>query len=290
MFQSFSSNFIWTLTLLILFPKQIYLTTLGVLSSGLVKVDSNVPFKLLPTGRTDAGLALYRVLDGGEGLPAGDWRHTWHRHRSVLHLIQSQLEMINSYFSQPICPQKIVCLSWPCPPEGASSASAERLETHLRTRSINKYWIAAVKFYFSRPTPPTPSCCISPLTCQIQNFKLPWLHPASPPARLQVDLLHSLPRHLPPDLQDERTGELLITDRHGARGAGASWLEDFPVSLLVEMSGATVVSPGSSTQTSGPSPANISYNPDPAWPLIGNLNSYRQSGASSFWCEKGQRW
>ena len=66
-----------TFELLILFPKQFHLTTLGVLSSGLVKVDSNLPLKFLPTGRTDAGLALHRVLDGGEGLPAGDWRHTW---------------------------------------------------------------------------------------------------------------------------------------------------------------------------------------------------------------------
>ena len=100
------------------------------------------------------------------------------------------------------------------------------------------------------------------LTCQIHHFKLPCLHPAPPPACLQVYLLPPLPGHFPPHLQDERTGELLLTDGDGARGgAGASWLDDCPVPLLVEMPPATVVTPGSNTETFGPGTTNKGYNP-----------------------------
>ena len=47
----------------------------------------------------------------------------------------------------------------------------------------------------------------SEVTCEIQHLKLPGLHPAPPPARLQVQLLPPLPRHLLPHLHQQRAAE-----------------------------------------------------------------------------------
>ena len=91
-------------------------------------------------------------------------------------------------------------------------------------------------------------------TCEIQHVELHGLDPAPPIAGLQVDLLPPLPGHLPPHLHHEGTGEVHQVWSSGL-ATGASGQDGTPVTLLVEMPLATVVSRGSNTEASGPGTA-----------------------------------